>query len=767
MDVLTNSLLYKTINTRGFNLNSNFRLVQLIDGIDNSLVGLGWPLGNVLGATDLDVEKVELIPGPASALYGANAFNGLLYITTKDPFRYQGLSAMIKNGVNHLDTDAHDPALYTDLQLRYAKAFNNRFAFKVNFGYIRGRDWLLTDSSDISLNTTEDMRGPNNPGRNAVNIYGDETVAQALVIGEDGKTPLNVSRTGYFVSDLIDNFSYSLKANTALHYKLNDRLELSYAFNFAQATTTHMSLFNLKNILMYTNKLELSSPHFFIRAASFANDLGDSYNASALAGAINRYWKPTSDWFKDFSLAYNGEAPGVQGNDIALARAYADIGRLIPGTDAFNHVMDSLSAIPFSSGGGKVIDRSSKYYLQGEYDFSNYIKIFDLVAGADYRITRLNSEGTIFIDEPGHPLFINQYAGYAQATKKLFRDHLKLLAATRYDKSDNYKGVWAPRFAAVYHPDDQNYFRASYQTGFRLPDPLIQYIDIVISPLLHRLGGTALADAPYNSRHNSFTQASTIIFNDAVNAFIQDHPDSLDAAINLYSGLLQKSPYDYIQPEKVQTFEAGYQRLLYDEKIYFDINYFHNQYSGFIFSTVLVKPNSGGFQNADSLNAAALAVYKGETENFLTVVNSTNKVVVDGIELGASFMLPKGYLFSGNFTWIHSNVIPGSEMPGIRTPPFKSNLSISNRNVAKNLGFMINWRWTDAVDNWSNQISIDNNLPAYSIIDAQLSYRMPKIATSIKAGASNLLNYYHQDYAQGISVGGIYYVSLLYDGIFK
>ncbi len=247
VDVLTNSLLYKTINTRGFNLNSNFRLVQLIDGIDNSLVGLGWPLGNVLGATDLDVEKVELIPGPASALYGANAFNGLLYITTKDPFRYQGLSAMIKNGVNHLDTDAHDPALYTDLQLRYAKAFNNRFAFKVNFGYIRGRDWLLTDSSDISLNTTEDMRGPNNPGRNAVNIYGDETVAQALVIGEDGKTPLNVSRTGYFVSDLIDNFSYSLKANTALHYKLNDRLELSYAFNFAQATTTHMSLFNLKS----------------------------------------------------------------------------------------------------------------------------------------------------------------------------------------------------------------------------------------------------------------------------------------------------------------------------------------------------------------------------------------------------------------------------------------------------------------------------------------------------------------------------------------
>ncbi|MGB3074386.1 MAG: carboxypeptidase-like regulatory domain-containing protein, partial [Chitinophagales bacterium] len=82
VDVITNSILYKTINTRGFNNNANFRLAQLIDGVDNSLPGLGWPLGNVLGATDLDVEKVELVPGPASALYGANAFNGLLSVTT-------------------------------------------------------------------------------------------------------------------------------------------------------------------------------------------------------------------------------------------------------------------------------------------------------------------------------------------------------------------------------------------------------------------------------------------------------------------------------------------------------------------------------------------------------------------------------------------------------------------------------------------------------------------------------------------------------------
>ncbi|HUM48193.1 MAG TPA: TonB-dependent receptor, partial [Chitinophagales bacterium] len=746
----------------------NFRLVQLIDGIDNSLVGLGWPLGNVLGATDLDIEKVELIPGPASALYGANAFNGLVYISTKDPFRYQGFSALVKNGFNQPSAVSNHPALYTDLQLRYARAFNDRFAFKVNMGYLQGSDWLLTDSSDLYVAIDEALRGPENPARNAVNIYGDETVKRSLVADEEGNK-VDVSRTGYYVHDLIDNTSYSFKASTGLSYKLDDRMVLSYAFNFSQATTSYSNLFNLKNVLMYTNKLELNGAHFFIRAASFANDLGDTYNASSLAAVINKKWKTDNDWFSAFAKAYNGGVSGIEEKDVAEARMYADSGRLIPGTDGFTQVMDSLRGIPFSSGGARVIDRSSKYYLQGEYDFSSRIKIVELVAGADYRFTRLNSEGTIFIDEPGAPLDINQYAGYAQVTKKLFSNHLKLLAALRYDKADNFKGVWAPRLAAVYHPDDQNYFRSSWQYGFRLPDPQLQFMDIQVSPTSHRLGGTSLADAPYNSRYHSFTQASTIIFNDSVDHYLLKNPDSLDAAINRFNGLLQQSPYDYIQPEKVQTFEIGYQRLLLNERIYFDINYFHNEYSGFIFSTVLVKPDSGGPGNAADIITAAYAIESNAVENFLTVVNSPDKAVVDGIETGVSLLLPRNYKLSGNFTWIHDNVTPGKPLPGIRTPPFKSNVSISKRDVIRNLGFMINWRWTDAVNNWSNaidQASIDNDLPACSIIDVQVTYAIPRAALSIKAGASNLLNYYHQDYAQGSAIGGIYYVSFLYDGLF-
>lgn len=770
VDVLTNSLLYKTLNTRGFNNNANYRFTQLVDGIDNSLVGLGWPFGNVLGTTDLDVEKVELIPGPASALYGANAFNGLLYISTKDPFRYQGVTMQVKNGINHLGTDLHDPSWYGDIQFRYAKAVSDRFAFKVNAGYIQGQDWQLTDSSDIDLFATDQIRGSGNPARDAVNIYGDEAVRRAWVT-DPSAGKIDVSRTGYAVSDLIDNSTYSFKAAAALEYKLNSRLDLGYSFNYAQATTSYSSLYKLKNIRMYSQRLELTGTDFFLRAAAIADDLGDTYSISALANNMNASWKSNTDWFNAFKKAYQGSVPGVSANDLDMARAYADSGRVDPGTDAFNHLKESLVTVPFSSGGAKVIDHSSKYFLQGQYDFKRQITFLELIAGFDYNLTRLNSEGSIFNDEPGSPIFVNQYAGYAQATKNILKERLKLLATLRYDKADNFKGVWSPRFAAVYHPDDRNYFRASWQQGFRLPDPQLQFMDIIVGSA-HRLGGTAEVDEPYNSRYNSFTQASTVEFNNAVKALLADTTVSvtLDSAVNRFSGLLQKSPYDYIQPERVHTFELGYRRLLFSNKVYVDVNYFHNSYTGFIFSTSLVQPDSGGVQDAASIHTAGISIYYGATENFVTFVNSPDRVLMNGVEIGASLQFHGTYVLSGNLTWIHSNIEPGQPVPGIRTPPWKSNLSISNRNLTKHLGFTINWRWTDAITNWSNvtdQASIDNDLPACSIIDLQVSWRVPEAATSIKLGASNLLNYYHQDYAQGISVGGIYYVSLLFDGIFK
>ena len=125
IDVSTQSLTFTSINPRGFGANGNTRTVQQIDGIDNQAPGLNFPVGNIVGISDVDLESVEILPGAASALYGPNAIQGIILMKSKSPFDYQGLTVSAQVGVNHVDEEDDDMSIYNNYQLRYAKAFNN------------------------------------------------------------------------------------------------------------------------------------------------------------------------------------------------------------------------------------------------------------------------------------------------------------------------------------------------------------------------------------------------------------------------------------------------------------------------------------------------------------------------------------------------------------------------------------------------------------------------------------------------------------------
>jgi iron complex outermembrane receptor protein len=98
VDLTSASLGFKVINTRGFNSTSPVRSLQIIDGVDNQSPGLNFSLGNFLGASELDIESVDLVVGASSAFYGPNAFNGVISMNTRNPFIHQGISASIKGG---------------------------------------------------------------------------------------------------------------------------------------------------------------------------------------------------------------------------------------------------------------------------------------------------------------------------------------------------------------------------------------------------------------------------------------------------------------------------------------------------------------------------------------------------------------------------------------------------------------------------------------------------------------------------------------------
>src|SRR6185503_5765624 len=218
VQMTTSSLTFKVPNTRGFNIPNNFRFMQLVDGVDMQAATLGVPLGNAIGPTELDIQSIEITPGAASALYGMNAINGMANLLTKSPFTNQGLSIYQKTGVNHVDGIDHDPAILTESAIRFAKAFNNKFAFKINAGYMQGIDWRSNTRLDQNPNNLKSanpkfpaLNGPeNNMAFDGWNKYGDDVLSGSNVVSISGLTidgnanqTLRVARTGYWETDLV------------------------------------------------------------------------------------------------------------------------------------------------------------------------------------------------------------------------------------------------------------------------------------------------------------------------------------------------------------------------------------------------------------------------------------------------------------------------------------------------------------------------------------------------------------------------------------
>ena len=143
VDVNANSLTFKSVNTRGFATFANTRFMQLVDGMDNSSPALNFALGNLLGMSELDVKTVELLPGASSALYGANAFNGIMFMTSKSAFDDQGISISLKGGITSQEAGGDNG--YKDFNIRMAYAFSNKFAAKATLSYLDGTEWYATD----------------------------------------------------------------------------------------------------------------------------------------------------------------------------------------------------------------------------------------------------------------------------------------------------------------------------------------------------------------------------------------------------------------------------------------------------------------------------------------------------------------------------------------------------------------------------------------------------------------------------------------------
>ena len=822
VQLTTSSITFKVPNTRGFNIPNNFRFMQLVDGIDMQAATLGVPLGNAIGPTELDIQSIEVTPGAASALYGMNAINGMSNLITKNPFTSQGLSLFHRTGLNHVDGIDHSAGVLTETAIRYAKAFNSKFAFKINASYLQGVDWVSnsrTDQNPNNKNTANPqypaLNGANNIVFDGWNKYGDDALAGSNTVSVNGlnidgvnNRTLTVARTGYWEKDLVDPQVDNLKFDLALHYKFTPATELTYSYRIGKMDGVFQrgNKIKLDNVVVQNHQLELKGSNFTIKAYTSSENSGDSYNVKPLADNLDLYTGGSGNvWGAKYKAALNTYAADHGGsltsNNLAAATHYArrqaDAGRAEAGTARFNSVKDSIikinnwdiksSAIPNApaTGGAALIQKSNLYHVEGQLDLTKQVKYFSMLIGADARLYQVIPDGNNFVDfkRPiaqrnipqadgsfGRDIYYKKFGGFAQLTKTLFNEHLKLWGSLRADYNPEFTAKLTPRLAAVYTVKDKHNFRFTFQQGYRFP-ALFEALSYVNNGRVKRVGILPVINEGLGYRENSYTQSSVAAFNAAVKL-----AGNTDAAAVANKGLLQPGALPAGRPEGINSFEVGYKSVLFNNKVFIDVDAYTNVYDGFLGQVQVFVPigetigsNAAAIamvdRNRDATTASnGNAASKGQ-ERYRVYTNAKNKYTSYGSSLGLTYNFYKTFTVSGNLNY---NKIKGITNPdlfvtGFNTPALTSNLSIGNRAITKNAGFNIVWKWQDSFL-WESPL-VTGNIAAINNIDAQITYRMPAIKSSIKFGGTNILNNRHIQYAGGPTIGALYYVAVTVDGL--
>ncbi|MCK7589708.1 TonB-dependent receptor [Subsaxibacter sp. CAU 1640] len=775
VDINTNSLTFKSVNTRGFATFANNRFMQLVDGMDNSSPALNFPIGNLVGMNETDVLSVELLPGAASALYGANAFNGILFMRSKSPFDFQGISGYHKQGIT--SQDAAGDNTYRDTGIRMAYKFSDKFAAKVNFGWLKGTDWMATnyDGKPGTGATRASV------GYDGYNIYGDEVATNIRAAsGGLGIIPdVVVSRTGYEERDLTDYNAESIKADWGLYYRpwAND-FEIQYVGKIGKGNTIYQGTnrYYIDNFTQLQNKIEIKNNNFFLRGYLVSDKAGDSYDMVFTGININRSWKSDTDWFGDYIQSY--AARTLAGATDAEAHQYArdvaeevidpngddGVERLIPGTPAFQQAFDRITADPDFATGSKFQDASKYYHADGNYNFSHLWDAVDIQVGGSYRKYVLNSFGTIYTDFDG-TIPYSEYGAYTQLQKDLPLGNdmrLKLTGSARYDKSEFFDGFVSPRVSAGLTVNENHNIRASVQTGFRNPTTQDLFIGLDAGRAI-LVGGSPDNLDRYVRSYNvsaagqalgqpaSVSQSGGAAYN---NSYLASSVSEFAASENPADLRIGNSAL--VKPEKISTAEIGYRGKV--KKVVIDMSVYYNKYQDFISGEVVIAPLYGTVGD-NSLSVAAIA--NGDYKVYQTYTNSKADVNSYGGSIGLSTKVLGNFDLGGSYTYTKQD-FDQNDFPDFRTnfntPNHKAKITFGNTDLFKNFGFNAAWRWSD---NYYWQATFgDGEIPAYQVLDAQLNFRVPSLKSSIKVGATNLLG---DEYFTAIGtgdIGSMYYVSL-------
>ncbi len=646
-------LVFSQVNTRGFGTAYNEGFVTMVDGMNTQAPVFGFAVGNLIGLNELDVESVELLPGSASALYGMDAYKGIMSIKSKSPFEHESISGYYRSGTTQQEVGGNNA--FTDFGIRIAKKLSDKWAVKVAFSAKEGKEWAAGDTrhtrecSNCGEGSIVEGYDPNAPDYNAVNEYGEQTftgLQQMGLIGLGGLTAFpnaanyfdTVVTTGYTEQELFGNEASSVKGNFGIYFRPNDDTEISFSSLMGTGEAplpAGNARYNIKDFVVQLHKLEVKTGGLTARAFYTKEDAGNTTQSTALAtsvalaqpGGIQNGWGNTylNTYLGGaaFAAGFTPDAAGVGAllttvvaPDIATggtsfanlfpagvngllhqnARAAADANMLMPGSPEFNAAIDAATdqaILKFSDTGtlgALIVDVSEVSTFEANYDFEDKISFANVIVGGLYRSFNLDTDGTLYTDYDD-PIEYNEFGLFAQMQKDLFDDNVSLTASMRYDKQSVMEDAnVTPRMGLLFKLSDKSNVRVSAQLGFRNPTNQDKFIGLFNGQEL--LLGT--------------TEDNIDRFNQDLGAADLDGDGVAETAFNwtgdwVFNNAFNKSAFDssgtllaeelnYVEAEKVTSYDIGYR---YNTKNFtLDVNAYYSQYENFIGTNSVYVPAS-------------------------------------------------------------------------------------------------------------------------------------------------------------------------------
>ena len=821
VDVVAASIMFRSISTRGFNGSGNTRMNQLIDGMDNQAPGLNFSVASIVGLTELDVDNIELLPGASSALYGSGGMNGTVLINSKNPFKYQGLSFQIKQGVNHVGNYERPQAPYKDYTVRWASKIGDRFAYKVSAQYTEAQDWLPMNTSNYSRLTGNGNGGAiagtrlTDPNYDGINVYGDET---------------------------------TLNINTGLIAPVKAGILAQLAGAYGAGASTVLA--QLQGASAVYNTL-----------AKYGAFLGSSPATAGLVPYAPFLFGDAKGWYKDMNVSRTGYAeqdiidPTAKNTKVTGSIHY----KVNDKTEA------SLSA--YTGTGNTVYSGSDRYSLHdlkmSQFKFELKSKNWTVRAYKTIEDAGNSFNSTIatrLFNEAWKPsaTWYQQYTGaYTQ-----YRD-----AGLDYTAANNAARLIADANRPVGHIADNSLFQSLAATpiskgGGKFLDKstlsvaegtlnLTEMLNLNKYDIDWLIGGTAklytlnsqgtlFADTTgrlYINETGAFSQISKKFFGDILKLSFSGRYDKnsnfagkftprFSAVVKIAEDnnirLSYQNAYRFptTQNQWINLLVGGGTRLmggLPQLRDYYNFNtnpaytlasvnaFGAAAATGNVNPALLQQQKFGEFK-PESMNSFELGyktligkkllidfyAYVGHYENFLSGVtvlqsrnaanpspldvldaskrigysistNATTNVATKGWGASIDYLLPNHFVFTSSIYTDEIGDLPTGFVSYFNAPTWRANFGFSHPGLLMNnrLGFNINLHYQDEIAYEGTFVA--GKVPSYSTIDAVLTYRVPKIKSLIKLGGTNVTNKYYYTAFGSPQIGGLYYVSFAYN----